>query len=206
MTLSALDPGTDRFRRAIAAIDEINAEDPTREEAEGGETAAALVYGRRMSGWLLRLAPDASEALRLAARAQHIGRWKSPRASYPGGLEGYLRWRSDLARFHAETAAAILAEAGYESVLINRVGALLQKKRLKRDAEAQTLEDAACLVFLEHEFTTFSRKHEDDKVIDIVHKTLVKMSTQGRTEAAKLVMALPLDQQELVQRAMAKLS
>ena len=203
MNPGAPDPGTDWFRAAIAAMDALNAEDPTREAAEGGATAAALLYDRRMSGWLLRLAPDASEALRLAARAQHIGRWKSPRGAYPGGREGYLQWRGDLARFHADTAAAILAEAGYESAIIERVGALLQKKRLKRDAEVQTLEDAACLVFLEHEFTEFSRKHEDEKVVDIVAKTLAKMSDRGRAEAVKLAPALPADRRALVARAMA---
>ena len=104
-------PGPGRFRAAIAAIDALNAEDPTTEAAKGEAVPAALIYGRRMSGWLLRLAPDASEALRLAARAQHIGRWKSPRGGYPSGREGYLQWRGDLARFHADTAADILAEA-----------------------------------------------------------------------------------------------
>jgi hypothetical protein len=203
----APDPGTDRFRAAIAAIDALNAEDPTHEIVPGHEAApAALLYGRRMSGWLLRLAPDASEALRLAARAQHIGRWKSPRGAYPVGREGYLKWRGDLVRFHADTAAAILAEAGYESAVIERVEALLQKKRLKRDAEAQTLEDAACLVFLEHEFTEFSRKHGDEKVVDIVAKTLAKMSDRGRAEAAILTPALPADRRVLVERAMAEIS
>lgn len=159
-----------------------------------------------MSGWLLRLAPDASEALRLAARAQHIGRWKIPRDSYPEGRNGYLKWRADLARFHADTTGAILAEAGYESALIERVAALLQKRGLKRDAEVQALEDAACLVFLEHEFTGFSRKHEDEKVVDIIVKTLAKMSGRGRAEAAKLLPALPADRRALVERAMTQFS
>lgn len=199
-------PGPGRFRAAIAAIDALNAEDPTTEAAKGEAVPAALIYGRRMSGWLLRLAPDASEALRLAARAQHIGRWKSPRGGYPSGRKGYLQWRGDLARFHADTAAAILAEAGYEAAIIERVGALLQKKRLKRDAEVQTLEDAACLVFLEHQFTEFSRQHEDEKIVDIVAKTLAKMSARGRAEAAKLTPALPADRRALVERAMAEFS
>ena len=205
MSPGAIDPGTGRFRAAIAAMDALNAQDPSGEAAEGGADPPALRYGRRMSGWLLRLAPDASEALRLAARAQHIGRWKIARGSYPSGREGYLKWRADLARFHADTAAAILAEAGYESDLIERVGAILQKKRLKRDAEVQTLEDVACLVFLEHEFAEFSRKHEDEKVVDIVAKTLAKMSDRGRAEAAILTPALPADRRVLVERAKAEI-
>lgn len=202
MTGAGPERTTERFRAAIAAIDAVNSEDPTKEESGKGAAPAALLYGRRMSGWLLRLAPDASEALRLAARAQHIGRFRIPRSDYPEGRDGYLRWRSDLAAYHAETAGRLLAEAGYDEDTIARVGDILQKKRLKRDAEVQALEDAACLVFLEHQFTEFSRQHPDAKVIDIVAKTLVKMSDAGRAEAAKLVRALPADRRALVERAM----
>ncbi|HSR54611.1 MAG TPA: DUF4202 domain-containing protein [Alphaproteobacteria bacterium] len=197
------EPGTSRFRAAIAAIDALNAEDPNRERGGEGEAPAALLYGRRMSAWLLRLAPGAPEPLRLAARAQHIARWKIPRNTYPQGRAGYLKWRRDLGRFHADTAAAILEDAGYGPDDIARVRDLLQKKALKRDADAQTLEDAACLVFLEHHFIDFSRKHEDEKVIDILRKTLIKMSDQGRAEAVTLAARLPADRRTLVDRAMA---
>lgn len=190
-----------RFRAAIAAIDAVNAEDPAREPHEGAEVPAALLYGQRMSAWLLRLAPDAPEALRLAARAQHVGRWKVPRASYPEGRDGYLAWRADLARFHAETVARILERAGYDGATIARVGDLVQKKGIKRDADAQTVEDAACLVFLESQFDAFSRRHPDDKVIDILRKTAAKMSPRGREEAAKLARSLPEDRRRLVARA-----
>jgi hypothetical protein len=201
---SPQDPAGGRFAAAIAAVDALNAEDPTPETGEGKPAPAALMYGRRMSGWLLRLAPEASEPLRLAARAQHIARWRIPRADYPKGREGYLRWRQDLGRFHAETAGGILAEAGYGPDVISRVRDLLQKKRLKRDPEAQTLEDAACLVFLEHHFAEFSRKHDDAKIVDIVRKTLRKMSDQGRALAASLVAGLPADRRALVERAVAE--
>ncbi len=199
----AAPPPADRFSAAIAAIDAENAEDPTRESAGAGEAPAALLYGRRMSGWLLRLAPAAGEALRLAARAQHIARWKIPRSSYAEGRAGYLQWRRDLGRFHAETAAAILETAGYGKEEIARVADLLEKKSLKRDPEVQTLEDAACLVFLEHQFADFSLKHADDKVVEILRKTLAKMSDRGRAEAAALADSLPADRRALIARAMA---
>jgi hypothetical protein len=135
-----------------------------------------------MSHWLGALAPEASETLRLAVRAQHIGRWTSPRADYPTGKQGYYQWRRALAAFHAETAGGILAGAGYDSATVARVGQLLRKENLKTDTEAQLLEDAACLVFLENFFTDFSRQHDDAKVIDILRKTWAKMS--ARTAAA----------------------
>ncbi len=196
------DAGSDRFRAAIAAIDAVNAGDPTRESHDGGEAPAALLYGQRMSAWLLRLAPDASEALRLAARAQHIARWRVPRTSYPEGRDGYLAWRTALYDFHAEQAGNILRAAGYDAETVARVAELLHKRRLKRDAEVQTLEDAACLVFLESQFAAFSRKYPDDKVIDILRKTAAKMSVQGLAEASRLAGHLPEDRRALISRAL----
>jgi len=204
VTAGAQEPAGGRFAAAINAIDALNAEDPNRETAGAEAAPAALLYGRRMSGWLLRLAPEASEPLRLAARAQHIARWRIPRSDYPEGRAGYLTWRRDLGRFHAEAAGKILAEAGYGPDVIDRVADLLQKKGIKRDPDAQTLEDAACLVFLEHHFADFSRKHVDDKVVDIVRKTLLKMSDRGRERAAALAAGLPGDRRALIERAMAQ--
>jgi hypothetical protein len=195
-----------RFAAAIAAIDAVNAEDPAREPAPGaasGETApSALLYGQRMSAWLLRLAPDAPEELRLAARAQHIARWKIPRSDYPTGRDGYLAWRTKLAQFHAEMAGKILAQAGYGAETIARVGNLLRKRGLKRDEDVQTLEDAACLVFLETQFAAFAAKHPDDKIVDILRKTAVKMSPRGLREAGRLAERLPEGPRALVARAL----
>lgn len=183
---------TDRFARAIAAIDAANAEDPN---------SAELIYGQRMSAQLDRLEPNASEELRLAVRAQHICRWKIARADYPEGRAGYKRWRSDLARLHARLAGEILTGLGYPAHAVTRVGDLLQKKRLAHDPEAQTLEDVACLVFLEHYFADFARKHHDDKLVEIVRKTWGKMSERGRAAAAGL--ALPDRLGTIVARAIA---
>lgn len=193
----------ERFRRAIAAIDALNAEDSTLEGTGAEAVPAALAYGRRMTAWLMRLCPEASEPLRLAVRAQHIARWKIPRADYPAGRAGYLRWRGDLAEFHAATAGRILADAGYAEDTIARVGHLLRKHGLKRDAEVQALEDAACLTFLESQFDAFSRRHPDAKVIDIVRKTLAKMSDAGRAHALQLAQGLPADRRALIEAAVA---
>ena len=203
MTAAPPDNARGRFAAAIAAIDSLNAGDPTSEIAGGKPVPAALLYGQRMSGWLLRLAPQASEPLRLAARAQHIARWRIPRSDYPEGRGGYLNWRQDLGQFHAETAGEILAEAGYGPEAIGRVADLLQKKGLKRDTDVQMLEDAACLVFLEHHFAAFARKHDDGKVVDIVRKTLRKMSDKGREQAMAVAAGLPSGCRALVERAVA---
>src|SRR5260221_13458894 len=101
-----------RFQRAIERFDAANAQDPNRVVVEGGEHPKELRYAQRMTRWLERLEPQASEALRLAARSQHIRRWTIPRSAYPMDRAGYHRWRTDLARFHAETAGEILREVG----------------------------------------------------------------------------------------------
>lgn len=190
-----------RFDAAIACFDAANAQDPNLEQVEGEAVPKELLYARRMSAWLRRLEPDASEAVRLAARCQHIRRWVRPRADYPMGRTGYKQWRKDLAKFHAATAGAILRQVGYEEAMVQRVGDLLIKKGLKRDPETQLLEDVICLVFLENYFADFSAGHDEEKIVDIVRKTWKKMSPRGH--AAALELNLPASAQALVARALA---
>lgn len=176
----------DRFDETIARFDEANAEDPHREIFEGVEQSKELLYAKRMTAWLETLAPDASEALKLAARCQHIRRWTIPRNAYPMDRHGYKQWRTALAKFHAQTAGTILREVGYDEETVGRVQSLLRKERLKLDPETQLLEDVACLVFLENYFAGFARQHDEDKLVGIVRKTWAKMSPQGHEAALKL--------------------
>ncbi|MBN7814484.1 DUF4202 domain-containing protein [Algoriphagus pacificus] len=174
------------FRQALAKIDAINSEDPTQEELDGQPIAKELLYSKRMSDKLDSFEPNAPEYLKIAARAQHIGRWKIARSSYPMDRVGYLRWREELKKMHAELTAAILEEVGYDTKFIEKVTHLIRKKQLKTDAETQLLEDVICLVFLENYFEEFAAKHEKDKVIDIVKKTWTKMSEKGHQAALQL--------------------
>ena len=196
-----MDEAGERFRAAVARIDAANGEDPNREMIGGVEQPKELAYGERMSAWLERLAPDASEALRLAARAQHIRRWRIPRGDFPMDRAGYHRWRTTLYRFHADTAGALLAEAGYDAATIARVQALIRKEKLQSDPEMQMLEDVICLVFLENYLAGFSAKHDAAKVVEIVRKTWRKMSPRG--QQAALALPLPPAARGLVERALA---
>lgn len=183
-----------RLARAIARIDEANDADPRGHER---------TYGERMSAALARLVPDASEPLRIAVRAQHLERWRIPRDSYPRDRPGYLRWRSELAKLHAQRAGEILREVGYGDDDIARVAALIQKKRLRTDPESQALEDCACVVFLEHELEAFAKDHDDEKVVEIIRKTWAKMGEAGHREALRLAPSLSARSQELIGRALA---
>ena len=174
---------SERFRAAVARFDQANAEDPRVETADGAACPKELLYARRMTEALDRFAPDASEAVRLAARCQHVRRWTMPRDTYPAGRGGYRRWRTALARFHAETAAEILRDVGYDAATVGRVQALLRKERLKIDPEAQLLEDVVCLVFLRHYLAPFAARRDDAKVADVLRKTWRKMSDRGRSTA-----------------------
>jgi len=176
----------ERFAAVIAHIDAANARDPNHVEIEGRPEPAELVYGRRMSETLARMAPDASEPLRIAARGQHIERWTSPRKSYPDGRVGYLSWRNHLKEFHARRVGEIMAAAGYQAGDIGRVRSLVRKERLKSDADAQVLEDVVCVVFLEHYLAGFIGKTSEEKLTDILAKTWKKMSQLGHAHALKL--------------------
>jgi len=174
------------FARAMALLDEAHDGDPDTVTVDGRTVAAERLYAERMTRWLERLAPDASEALRLAVRAQHLCRWEVPRSEYPEGRAGYKKWRSELMRRHAERASACVLRAGYDTAMADRVAALVQKRGLKVDGETQLLEDCACLVFLEHYFADFAARHDDDKLEGIVTRTWKKMSAKAREEALKL--------------------
>jgi hypothetical protein len=192
-----------RFALALARFDAANAQDPNR-EPDGKERPKELVYAERMSAMLARFAPEASEALRLAARCQHIERWKIPRSDYPMDRQGYLQWRKQANRFHAEVATDILREIGYGEPTVVRVVALLKKERLKSDPDAQILEDVVDLVFLESYLAGFVAAHPEystDKWLDILRKTASKMSARGRAAAVGLI-SLPAALAPLVERAM----
>ena len=190
------------FESAIDLIDEANKEDPNSEVFEGQTYPKELLYSQRMTTWLAKLAPDASEALQLAARSQHIGRWEISRASYPQDRVGYLQWRKDLGKFHAETAGDILKAVGYDDDTIQRVQSLLRKERLKTDPETQTLENVICLVFLENYFTNFAKEQDEAKIIGIIQKTWKKMSPRGHEAALQL--DLPDEARVLVEMALAE--
>jgi hypothetical protein len=191
-----------RFEQVISAIDAANREDPNRETAEGQEYPKELLYGLRMSEQLASFQPDASEVLRIAARAQHIRRWEVPRADYQKNRTGYLTWRRDLGRFHAEQTAALMSRAGYDPDSIARAKDLLIKKGIKQNEETQILEDVICLVFLKYYLEDFASKHEEDKLVAIIRKTWGKMSERGHEAALKL--ELPSHLKELIGKALAQ--
>lgn len=174
------------FHQAISIIDQVNSEDPNLETVEGKTFPKELLYAQRMSAKLEEYLPEAPEYLKIAARAQHIGRWKIARSDYPMDRVGYLRWREELKKMHADLTSTILREVGYSEEFIEKVSHLIRKKQLKTDEETQTLEDIVCLVFLEYYFEDFSLKHEREKIIDILQKTWAKMSEKGKKAALKL--------------------
>lgn len=176
-------PDSEKFSKAADELAKLHAADPRGE---------ASTYHDTVASWVERLEPTASEALRLAARCQHLLRFQTPRESYPQGVVGYKRWRTDLMRKQAAAAAELLRSAGYDDAMASRVSDLVMKKGLATDREAQVLEDAVCLTFLELELERFAAKHGDDKVIDILKKTWRKMTPAGHEAALKLARGLPL--------------
>jgi hypothetical protein len=188
------------LEKALERFEAENARDPNLESDGGGRHPRELLYARRLTEWVLKLAPEASESLRLAARCQHLCRWMIPRETYPMTRAGYLRWRNDLKQFHARTSAEILRESGYGEEMIEKVRDLNLKKNFPAEAESRILEDALCLVFLEFQFADLARKTAEDKIINAVQKTWQKMTPAAHARA----LALPLgtDEKRLILRAL----
>lgn len=182
------------YQAAIASIDQANAEDPNRETADGKEYPKELLYSQRMTEMQERYIPDASEAVKLAVRAQHIQRWKIPRSSYPMDKQGYLQWRTRLYKFHADTTGEIMKRAGYDDEMIDRVRKIVGKKGLKVNPETQLMEDVVDLVFIEHYLTGFAAQHpeyDEEKWIPIIRKTWQKMSSKAHEFALSGNIRLP---------------
>lgn len=182
------------YQAAIAAFDRANAQDPNKEMFDGKEYPKELLYAQRMTDMQERFAPGASEAVKLAVRAQHIQRWKSPRSDYPMDKPGYMLWRTNLYKFHAETAGNLMKEAGYDDEMVARVKTIVGKKELKTNPETQLMEDVVDLVFIEHYLLAFAGQHPDydeAKWIVIIKKTWNKMSSSAHEFALAGKIRLP---------------
>jgi hypothetical protein len=193
---------TSRFDAVIAAIDAANADDRRKTEVDGKARPYEVVYSERMTARLAEMYPDASEVLRIAARAQHIRRWDIPRGKYPEGRNGYNDWRKACREHHGEVISKIMSQHGYSQYDIGRVVMLIKKEQLKKDRESQALENVVDVVFVEHYFDEFLGKYsqyDDDKIIDIVGKTLRKMSPKGHQAALSL--DLPERTRDLIMKA-----
>lgn len=177
-----------RFRAAIAAIDEVNAGDPNQVVVDGEPRPKELVHAGLVTSWVRRLRSDAGELLLLAARGHHLRRWQSPRQSYPEGRSGYLRWRRDLSERQAAELGELLAITGYQADEVERVRAIVRKRGLGHDDDVQALEDALCLTFLELQLIELAGRTDEAKMVDILRKTMAKMSP----EAIRLAGELPL--------------
>lgn len=175
-----------RFERAVSEFRRINAQDPNHRDVGGHLEPRELVDSDRLVHWVKHLCPQASEALLLAAHCQHLRRWEIPRTEFPEGRVGYLRWRKQLARYHADEAAKVLSDVGYDELTIDQVRCIILKRDLHSSADSQTMEDALCLVFLEHELAEFADKHPPQKTVEILRKTWRKMSETGHREALRL--------------------
>lgn len=175
-----------KLEKALRLFDAANSEDSHIEHAEGIAWPREQLYARRLSAWVARLASQPSEALQLAAHCQHLRRWRIPRDSYPATRAGYLKWRAELKKFHANESAFILRQCGYEEATVTAVQALNLKSNFPVDPESRVLEDALCLVFLEFQLEELASRTSDEKMINALRKSWEKMSPSAREHALKL--------------------
>lgn len=192
---------SDQFKKAIDAFDAYNENDPNKEEYEGKVFSKEVLYAQRMTAWLHRFAPDAPEYIKLTARCQHIGRWEIARSNFPMDKKGYLQWRNQEKIHHAKIAEEILKGCLYDVDTIEKVKFLLLKKELFTNADTQLLEDVICLVFIEFYIDAFAAKHDDEKMVDIIKKTLKKMSPKGIAATSNIHLSEKI--KSLIQKATA---
>jgi len=181
------------LERAFAAIDAANADDPNTIVVRGERQPKEQAHAELAVEWVRRLVDEPSDALLLAARAHHVRRWEIPRSDEPAGRPGYLRWKRRLQQHHADVAARVLGDVEVDAATIERVQAIVRKERMRSDPEVQALEDALCLVFVETQFGELTAQLGEDHMIEVVAKTLRKMTVTARQAALEL----PLDDESL---------
>jgi len=194
-------PTGDALGTAVALIDAANAEDPTSVTVAGSEQPTALAHGRLASEWVRKLDPAAGDEQIIAARAHHLRRWEVPRSDYPEGRAGYLRWRADQKRRHADDVAPLLAEAGFAPATAERVGQIIRKEGLGTDPAVQTHEDALCLAFVQTQLAATIDQLGEDKVVAVVAKTLGKMSPAAKDQILRLTLSSA--EERCIEQAMA---
>jgi len=192
---------TSRLEKVLSAIDDINNQDPNQTQVDGKAVAKEWLYGQYMSECLTTYWPDANELLKIAVRAQHIKRWHLKRSEYEIGKAGYFKWRIALGKFHAQTTQDLMTDQNYSQDEATSTAAIIRKEKLKSNSDSQTLEDVACLVFLQYYFDEFAAKHSEEKIIRILQKTWAKMSDKAHTIALSLT--LPEHLAKLVNKALA---
>ena len=192
--------GSPLFAAAVAAIDAANSADPGVVDVRGaGPRPLAQVHGELAAEWVGVLAPDASvdvELVSLAARAHHLRRWELPRSQYAAGRSGYLQWKRDQRKRHADDVGALLAEVGYGADEIAAVQAMV----LRQGEGGQLVEDAACLVFIETQLAAVATQLDHDHLLDVIRKTAKKMSPAALAAVGQ--MPLGEVEQSLLQEAL----
>lgn len=176
----------DKVHIAFDGFDSYNKQDPFVFTWEDISYPQEYFLALKLHEWVLKLNQNASEELLLASRSQHIGRWESPRETYPMDREGYLKWRRDLSHFHADKATDIMKRVGYSDEVIDRTRQIILKQKIKVDKDVQTMENALCLVFLQYQYEDFLHKHSPEKVVNILRKSLLKMDAHGHQFALAL--------------------
>jgi hypothetical protein len=148
-----------------------------------------LIFARRVYAWVERLDPEASEEVRLSARSHTLKRWEMPRNRFSMDTGGYHAWRGATANYSAEAASDILRENGYSGSAIQRVSELIRRVVPPQDPDAQLLEDADCLAFLEIKLESYLDQWDQDKLDRILSGTWQKMSPRARRLALDLPIA-----------------
>jgi len=193
-----------KWGQIIKDIDEYNSRDPNREIFEDKMSNCEVVYSIRVTRWVQRLVESPSSELLVAARGAHIGRWEVPRKRYPEGLKGYYEWKTFLLQYHAEKVIEILKFYKIDPITITAISNIITRKNLKENSDAQALEDAVCLVFLEIQLLPLMAKTTEDKVINAIQKTWKKMSLRGQEMA--LSIELPKEAKQVIKKALKQIS
>lgn len=175
-----------QYHKAIIAIEQIHSKDITQEQHNGSLIPAEFLYGKRMLKTLELVSPESSYAMKLAVQCQHLQRWGVPRSSYTYDRRGYHEWRREVMKYQLEQTINLLSSISIDEIDIKWIAQVINAQENKADSNGLIIMDTACLVFLKWYMEPFAKKHESEKVLDILKKTFRKMSTDAQNLISKL--------------------
>jgi hypothetical protein len=175
-----------RYHNAHTIFIGLHNEDPVQLFYDGQSIGEETLYAYRMLEMLRAYQPVSSPQLEVAAMAHHLKRWEIKRSDYPLDKQGYFLWRRQVAKHQLSLTAQVLDQSGFDASERDQIIAILKKENLNTNPLAQVMEDVACMVFVQYYLEAFAAPHNTDKVVDIVRKTMLKMSKRAIDETAQL--------------------
>jgi len=139
-------------------------------------------HSRLTLEWVLKLKPDADEALRIAALAHDIDRAVngSIEDKLPKDLPDIAKVKQQHALRSADITCRMMAKLGYDDNIVKKVRYLIENHESGGNEEANILMNADCMSFFEHNIYFYVKKKGKEKTKNKIRWICKRMSPEAK--------------------------